>query len=132
VPTTPFTLADLQALPRQEVTAKSKDQGSSAYQGVPVGVLLGRATGSDKDRLKHGNILQYLVAEAADGYRAVLAMPEADTSSQRSAIMVAYRMNGAPLDSASGPLQLVAPLDLEHGRWVRLLECIRVAHDPGA
>lgn len=135
VPTTAFTAADLATLPRQEATTRRKDGREVTLVGVPLGVLLGKATGNDKDRLKGTTLLQYLVAEARDGYRVVVALPEADSSraaARRAAVMVAFQADGAPLDSVAGPIQLVAPLDLEHGRWVRQLECIRVARDAGS
>ncbi len=132
VPTTAFTAADLRSLPRQQTTTKRKDGRESILAGVPLGVLLGKASGSDKDRLKGGTLLNYLVAEARDGYRVVVAPPEADSSTARPAVMVAYLADDTALDTVAGPFQLVAPLDPEHGRWVRQLECIRVARDSGS
>ena len=132
VPTTAFTVAQLAALPRQQATTKRKDGSVAQLTGVPLGVLLGKASGNDKDRLKGGTLLNYLVAEAHDGYRVVVAVPEADSSAARPAVMLAYQVDGAPLDTVAGPLQLITPLDPEHGRWVRQLECIRVARDAGS
>ncbi len=131
VPTTTFTAADLGTLPRQSASMKRTNGSEVGLVGVPLGVHLGRATGNDRDRLKGGTLLHYLVAEARDGYAVVVAPPEADSSATRPAVLVAYQADGAPLDTVAGPFQLVAPLDPEHGRWVRQLECIRVARDAG-
>lgn len=75
-------------------------------------------------RLRGTALRQYVVAEARDGYRAVLALTEADSAYSAATIIVAYEANRAPLDERTGPLQLIVAADRQHGRWVNQLECI--------
>lgn len=57
--------------------------------------------------------------EATDGYGALVALTEADSSFRDRPVMLAWRKNGQPLDTRDGPLQLIVPDDLRHARDVR-------------
>ena len=65
-------------------------------------------------------------AEAPDGYRAVFALPEADTSFATRTILVSDRRDGAPTLAWMGPLQVVVPGEKEYARWVRQVRTLRV------
>jgi hypothetical protein len=130
VTTTPFTMAALRALPSTTVRAAGHDGVMSDFKGVSLSLQLGRAGAALGDNLRGAGLTQYLVAEAADGYRAVLAYAEIDSTFRSDHVIVAYQENGADLKE-TGPLQLIVPGDLRHGRWVRQLECVRVAQDTG-
>jgi len=123
---TPFEIAELRRLPAAEIRAPDHEGAEISYRGVHLWRLLNRA-GVTGGELRGARLEQYLVAEAADGYRAVLALPEADSAYQTRAVIVAYEADGKPLGTRSGPLQLIVEADRHHGRWVRQLECIRVA-----
>lgn len=109
-----------------ELTVPGHHEATTTYRGVPLAELLRQVGALGTERLRGAALEQYLVAEAADGYRAVLALAEADTSYQATTILVAFEANGAPLDERTGPLQLVVESDREHGRWVRQVECVRI------
>ena len=49
---------------------------------------------------------RYLVVEAADGYRAVFALPELDPAFSDRVILLADRRDGKPLDGKEGPLRV--------------------------
>ena len=127
-----FPISELEARVPRQVEAVGHDGSSTVYQGVPLADLLRAAGVMPAERLRGASLRQYVVAEASDGYRAVLALAEADSSYKATTVLVAYEANGAPLDARVGPLQLIVESDRQHGRWVRQLQCIRVAQDePG-
>ena len=67
-----------------------------------------------------------MVAEAADGYRAVFTVAESDSAFVNQTIVVADRMDGKPLDAEYGPYQIIVPAEKRHARWIRQLTCLRV------
>jgi len=71
-----------------------------------------------------------VIAEGADGYGALFAGAELDSSFQDSDVIVADTMDGAPLGSGEGPLKLVAPHDKRPGRWVRMLRSLTIGKVP--
>jgi hypothetical protein len=66
-----------------------------------------------------------VVATGRDGYRAALALAEADPGMRTAPTIVADRADGAPL-SAEGPLRLVVAGDLRPARSVRMLVSLEV------
>jgi hypothetical protein len=71
----------------------------------------------------------YAVVKAADGYRAVYALPELDPSFTDRVILLADRRNGAPLD-AKAPFRVVVPGEKHEARWVRQVTEIDVESVP--
>ncbi len=129
-----LTAADLARMPRQTLKTAAPAGGAghaesgqpAALEGVPLRALLDRL-GVPAGHDLHGDALQlYVVAEGADGYRVVLAVPELDASFTDSVVLVADRKNGRPLDAVEGPLRLVVPTDKRPARWVRQLVRISV------
>ena len=119
-----LTRADLDKFTRQTVTAKSRDGKEHKYEGVAVGDLLRKAGVEFGEALHQEAAATYLLAEATDGYRVVFALPEFDSSSVDRLIVIAGRLDGAAFPAASGPLQLIAPGDKGHGRWVRQIKSL--------
>ena len=73
--------------------------------------------------LKGKDVAKYLHAEdAAKKFVAVFALPEFDNDS----FLVADSINGAPLPSDHGPLQIVSPAETRHSRWVKQLTNLRI------
>jgi hypothetical protein len=70
----------------------------------------------------------YVLAEAADGYRAVFSLAELDAGIVESDVIVADTMDGAPLGDKLGPFRLVAPHEKRPARWVRMLKSLTVVH----
>ena len=67
---------------------------------------------------------------AADGYRAVFALPELDSAFTGGLVLLADRVDGRPLPAGVGPLRLVVPDERRHGRWVRQVIAVRVLRAP--
>ncbi len=121
-----LTAAELGRLPRQSVTAKAHDGRESRYEGVALIDLLKKAglpTGND---LRGKAVALYVVVEAADGYGAVFALPELDSSFTDRVTLLADRRDGQPLTSHEGPFQIVVPGEKKHARWVRQVIALRI------
>ena len=83
-------------------------------------------------RLKSGEQQRYrvweniLLVEAADGYRAVFALPEIDPACTDRTILLVDRRDGQPLPAQEGPLRIVVPGEKRHSRWVRLVVALKI------
>jgi DMSO/TMAO reductase YedYZ molybdopterin-dependent catalytic subunit len=107
-----LTSADFARLPRTTI---------AAYEGVLLSDVLnaaGFASGSD--------LPGYVVATATDGYRAVFSLGEIDPTVSENRILVADKVNGAPLSGRDGTFRLVAPRDIRSVRSVRMLTSLQV------
>jgi hypothetical protein len=108
--------------PHQTITIENgHTHASETYSGVPLVMLLaqvGAPTGKDV----HGKALsEYIVATGADGYKAVLALAEAEPDFHPGQILVADELAGKPLDTSEGPFKLVVSEDKHPARSVHNL-----------
>jgi hypothetical protein len=110
------------------VTMKVEDDSgaSSEYIGVPIadlveplGIALGKSVSGKR-------LLDYLVIEAADGYRALFSLAEIDPLFRNRPILICYQKNGQPLPAAEGPLRVIVADEKRHARWVRKATAIEV------
>ena len=125
-----FSAAELAALPQREQTTTGKDGQWHVYRGVALAEVL-RLAGAPAGKAVHGEVLsQAVVAMAADGYRAVFALPEIDPDFAPQVILLANQRDGQPLSAHDGPYQLVVPLEKKPARWVRQLTGLRVVKVP--
>jgi DMSO/TMAO reductase YedYZ molybdopterin-dependent catalytic subunit len=125
-----LTRADFDKFPRQAVKAQSRDGKEHKYEGVAVGDLLQKAGIEFGEALHQEAAATYLLAEATDGYQVVFALPEFDSPSIDRLILIADRQDGNPVAAASGPLQLIAPGDKGHGRWIRKVKSLTLIRAP--
>ncbi len=127
----PLTLSatDLRAMPRTKVEAQD-DSRTVTYEGVLVGEILKRAGAPVGDALRGDAVASYVVAHAADGYRAVYSLAELDNAFTPSDVIVADTIDGKPLFAYQGPWRLVTPKDLRGARSVRLLHRLEVVRLP--
>lgn len=114
-----LTAADLAKLPHRSVRAKGHDGKEAEFEGVPLVEILKLAGVKFGEDLRGKNLALYLVVEAADGYRAVYALPELDPAFTGKLILLAEKRDGKRLDSKEGPLRIVVPDEKRQGRWVR-------------
>jgi DMSO/TMAO reductase YedYZ molybdopterin-dependent catalytic subunit len=121
-----ITAAELAQFPRQSVVAKAHDEKVSRFEGVALIDVLKKAglpTGND---LRGKAVALYVVVNAADGYRAVFALPELDPAFTDRVILLADRRDGQALSSRDGPLQIIVPGEKRHARWVRQVITLRI------
>lgn len=116
----------LSKLPRQTVRVAGQDGKEMAYEGVPVVEVLMAAGVKFGHDLRGPALANYLVVEAADGYRAVFALPELDPASTDRVILLADRRDGQPIDAKEGPLRVIVPGEKRHARWVRQVIAFKV------
>jgi len=67
-----------------------------------------------------------LLVEAADGYRAIIALPEIDPDFTDKQIVLAYLQDGKPLDAKAGPYRIVIPDERRMARWVRQVTTLKI------
>jgi hypothetical protein len=126
----PITAQAWAALPRTSVQAIDHDGKEVAFEGVAareVLKLLNAPLGKD---LRGKNLVFYVLAEAADGYRAVYALTEFDADFTDRIILIADRRNGQPLAEKEGPLRIVVPGEKRQARWLRELVGISLKRAP--
>ncbi len=64
--------------------------------------------------------------KAADGYRAVFALPELDPAFTDKQIVLAFLKNGKLLDDKEGPYRIVIPDEKRKARWVRRVTTLKI------
>jgi DMSO/TMAO reductase YedYZ molybdopterin-dependent catalytic subunit len=96
------------------------------YSGVPLIELL-KQVGAPVGHDLHGKALAgYVVATGSDGYRAILALAEAEPDFHPGDVLVADTMDGKPLDAKSGPFKLVVTEDKRPARSVHNLVSVEL------
>jgi DMSO/TMAO reductase YedYZ molybdopterin-dependent catalytic subunit len=131
-----FSVEDLAHLPRTSVHAKDHDGRDVEFSGVALAEVLKVAGVPVGAELKGAALAKYVVVNAADGYRAVFALPELSPDFTAVVVLLADRRDGKPLSSSEGPLRLVVPGDKRQARWVRQVVSVAIrsapAEDSGA
>jgi hypothetical protein len=117
--------ASLAELPRQ--TAILQDHGKEiTYEGVLLRDVLAHAGVDFGKGLRGKQLSSYVIAVGSDGYQAVYALADFDPTITNSAIILADKRDGKPLEANEGPLRIVVPQDKRPARSVRLLREIEV------
>lgn len=124
--TATFTAETLKALPHKTVTVHNQHENvDETYSGVPLIELL-KQVGAPIGKDVHGKALaEYVVATGSDGYKAVLALAEAEPDFHPGDVLVADSMGGKPLDT-TGPFRLVVTDDKRPARSVRNLVSVEL------
>ncbi len=120
-----ITLADLDALPR--VTISVDQHGAThAYEGALLADVLAKV-GVPRGKDIHGKeMADVVVIEARDGYTVALDLAGTDAATRSERVILADRMDGAPIGPEKGPFQLVVEGDLRPARAARMVSAIRL------
>ncbi len=110
---------DWQELPRQELQGKARNGETRTYSGVAIAELLKLLQAPAGGDLRGGAMNRALLLSASDGYRVVFSLAELDASFRKNPVLLADRVDGAPLDAHEGPFMLVVPENARHSRWIR-------------
>src|SRR6202043_1723444 len=94
----------------------------TTYSGVDLGMLLTKAGVPLRQDLKGKDVAKYLHVQGADGFVAIFSLPEFD----QGTFLVADTVDGAPLPTGTGPLQVISPNETRHSRWVKQLTLLRI------
>jgi DMSO/TMAO reductase YedYZ molybdopterin-dependent catalytic subunit len=122
-----LTLAELKVMPHTKLSVKGHDAVMHEYEGVPLKNLLAKAGVPLAADLRGQSMALYIIADAADNYRAVFSLAELDDDFAAEVVIVADTADCKELGADQGPLRLVVPGDKRQGRWVRMLRSIVVA-----
>ena len=126
-----FSVEQLKKMPRQVVTVSDPHTNAShQYEGVLLSSLLSQLGTPSGKALEGFEMRDYVEAVGADNYKVIFALVELDAMFQDNKVIVADTMDGKPLPSDHGPLQLVVPQDRRHARWVRMLTTVNVRQTP--
>ena len=80
------------------------------------------------ESLRGKRLASCLLVEAADGYRAVIALPEIDPAFTDKQIVLAFLRNRKPLDEKEGPYRIVIPDEKRMARWVRQVTTLKIVN----
>ncbi len=96
------------------------------FRGVSMRTLLARSGGIAIDSLRGPALRRVLVLRGADGYSAVIALADLDTSIGGTPAFIVTSQDGAPLSAEHGPYRAVIVGDARGARWVRQLVRLEV------
>jgi hypothetical protein len=126
---TTLSRADLEALPHVKAQASAHDV-SATFEGVALKAVLEKAGVIFGEALRGKRLASCLVAEASDGYRVVIALPEIDPGFTDKQILLAFAKDGKPLDAKEGPYRIVIPDEKRPTRWIRQLTTLKIVNVP--
>ena len=115
-----FELADLQALPAQELEVTFTSRGEPqtyTYIGVLLYDLLSEAGPTFDEEVNNDALGFYVRVVATDGYVATVSWGEIDPDFGNQPVLVAYEEDGELMDE-DGMARLVVPGDERGGRYV--------------
>ena len=118
-------MSELSNLPHQ--TVKATDQRTTAlFEAVLLTDVLAKVDLPTGETFHSTAASYYLLVEAKDGYRAVFAWAELDSTFMGKAVYVVTKRDGKPLSEKGGPFQLVVPGEKRGARWVRQVTTLRI------
>jgi len=117
---------DLEALPHVKVTASEHSSGPVNFEGVTLKSVLEKAGVTFGESMKGKRRTNCLLVEAADGYRAVIALPELDPAFTDKQTLLAFLRDGKPLGEKEGPYRIVIPDEKRMARWVMQVTTLKI------
>ena len=127
--TIPIDAATLATLPREAVTATTHGK-TLQCDGIALPALLRAANALPAEPLRGGQLANYVLVAARDGYRAVFSLAELEPTLGNRRVLLVDRCDGQPLGDDDGPLRLIAPQESRPARWVRQVQSITVVTAP--
>ena len=119
---TPAVLADLD---RAQATMINHSVPHT-YEGVRLTEILRLVDAPTGARIHADADKDYLVVTGGDGFRAVFSLAETDGSVQRHPVILADKMDGAPLPPHDAPFRIVVDGDQKPARSVYAVSRIEV------
>jgi len=121
-----LTRTDLDALPHVKVSAAEHGGTPAEFEGVTLRSVLEKGGVNFGESMKGKRLANCLLVEAADGYRAVIALPEMDPAFTDKQIVLAFLRDGKPLGEKEGPYRVVIPDEKRMARWVRQVTTLKI------
>ena len=119
--------SDIESLAHVKVATHSSEM-SATFEGVELRAVLEKAGIEFGHSMRGKRLASCLLVEAADGYRAVIALPEIDREFTDKKIVLAYMQDGKPLDAKAGPYRVVIPDEKRMARWVRQVTTLKIVN----
>jgi hypothetical protein len=104
-----LTVAEIAKLPRVSVRAKDEKGKDAVWEGTTLHEVLRAAGVNFGEAIRGAALANYLLVEAADGYRVVFTLPEVDPAFTDLTFLLADRRDGQPMDENEGKLRIVVP-----------------------
>ena len=123
---TTVALKDMRELVAHSAMIRSHDGAEATYEGAWLKEVLKLNCPSVAAMEKRTMVKSYVRVGSADGYTALVALTECDSSFRERPVILAWKKNGQLLDGHDGPLQLIVPDDLRHARDVRQVRRLEV------
>ncbi len=125
---TPLTVdaAYLQKFTQTTVVRKDRDGKDHTYSGVILSEILKNAGVTLGPELKGENLTKYLLVEASDGYQVIFALAELDKSFTDRTIILADKVDGAPLAPADGPYRIIVQDEKKPARCIKQVTAMQV------
>ena len=122
-----LTAADLRALPHRVLDVKDPHDGRPLrFDVIPLKAVLEKGGVTLGDSLRGKRMSQCLLVQAADGYSALIALPEIEPEFTSGEVFLADGRDHKPLDTKEGPLRIVIPGDKRMARWVRQVTALKI------
>lgn len=121
-----LTQEDLLKLKQKEIKTKDKEGKEHTFKGVPLAAVLDSAGVTLGKQLRGEHLAKYLLIKAADGYEVIFSLPETDPEFTDQVILLAYFVDGKPLEKGDGPFRIIVPNDKRAARWIREVRSIKV------
>jgi DMSO/TMAO reductase YedYZ molybdopterin-dependent catalytic subunit len=122
-----LTAAEFAALPHVDLSVTLEGK-TLAFQGVPLSILLAKVGAPQGETLRGKAMGDVVLVSAKDGYVVALALADTDAKMRKEQVILADRMNGAPLPDNAAPYRLVVEGDLRAARTARMVTAIAVRH----
>jgi len=121
-----ISVADLQKMPRINISRKDRDNQEHQYSGVLLSALLANSGATTGKELRGENLTKYVIVEASDGYQVIFSLAELDAEFSDNKIILADMVDKAPLAPADGPFRIIVQTDKRPARCIKQVNSIRI------
>ncbi len=115
-----LSIAELDALPRVSVSVTQHDQRHT-YEGALLTDVLKAVGAPSGTALRGAELTDVVLIEARDGYKVAIDLADTDAITRHDRVILADRVDGAPLAARQGPFQVIVEGDLRPARSARMV-----------
>jgi hypothetical protein len=117
--------SEIESLPHVKVATHGPDK-NAIFEGVALKAVLEKGKVEFGRSMRGKRLASCLLVEAADGYSAVIALPEIDPDFTDKQTVLPFLQDGKPLDAKAGPYRSVIPDEKRMARWVRQVTRLKI------
>jgi hypothetical protein len=108
------------------VTVAEHSSGPVNFEGVTLKSVLEKAGVAFSESMEGKRLTNSLLVESADGYRAVIELPELEPAFTDKQTLQAFLRDGKPRGEKEGPYRIVIPDEKRMARWVRQVTTLKI------